>query len=450
MLLGRCAVALAVAVPVVLGGLVGVNVYIDRKIDDIPRVKLKTATDTDPGNPANFLLIGSDTLMVIHVDPRRRSGFLVSFPRDLAVDIPGMGMQKINAAFNQGPQKVIDTLKQDFNIDIHHYLEVDFESFKGIVDAMGGVPVYLPAPAQDPKSGFEFVPFGFHPGCYNLDGGNALGYVRSRDMQQLIDGDWRFVDRDAPDLHRIERQQTFLRRLAVEAFHRSVNNPLAANRIADETVPKLKADDSLDRSDINKLIRSFRKVDPNDPNSLQMVTLPTVAGPTTKALGQIQVLNEPDADLVLAGLRDFGPPPQPQGPKPAEIRVRVFNGSGASGTATNASSDLQKRGFVAAGVGNHARVSVTEVRYRPGSQEKARVVAGYLGGVGRLVEDPTIVEADVLVVVGKDFKAVTAPNAMQPSDTSAAPAPTAAAPATAVPKGSPAKPSRPPADPTQC
>ena len=206
-LFGRFTIALVVSLALVVGGLVTVNVIIDQKIGSIDRVQLDTAPDTDPGAPANFLLIGSDTrqfistgedagqfgdpeveggqrsdtIMVIHVDPEQQQGFLVSFPRDLMVDIPGMGTQKINAAFNEGPQKVIDTLKANFDIDIHHYLEIDFESFRGIVDAMGGVAVYLAAPGRDQKSQFEIPPYygyrPFEPGCYVLDGNNALGYV---------------------------------------------------------------------------------------------------------------------------------------------------------------------------------------------------------------------------------------------------------------------------------
>ena len=166
-LLGRFAVALAVSVPLVLGGVVGVNAFIDRKIDEIPRVKVKTAENTDPGQPANFLLIGSDTraqvqtpeeraafgdaaseggqrsdtLMVIHVDPGQKTGFLVSFPRDLAVNVPGLGQsedqRRVQLGLRRGPQRVVDTLQQNFNVPIHHYLEVDFQSFKGIVDAHG-------------------------------------------------------------------------------------------------------------------------------------------------------------------------------------------------------------------------------------------------------------------------------------------------------------------------
>jgi polyisoprenyl-teichoic acid--peptidoglycan teichoic acid transferase len=476
-LLGRFAVALAVSVPLVLGGVVGVNAFIDRKIDEIPRVKVKTAENTDPGQPANFLLIGSDTraqvqtpeeraafgdagaaggqrsdtLMVIHVDPEQKTGFLVSFPRDLAVDVPGLGQQKINAAFNAdsggGPQRVVDTLQQNFNIDIHHYLEVDFQSFKGIVDAMGGVPVYIYAPSRDEHSGFEFIPFNFKPGCYTLDGSNALNYVRSRDLEQYIDGRWQTDPRG--DLGRIDRQQTFMKRLATEAFRRSVNSPSTALDIANETIPKLKADKVLNTDDIKKLITSFRRVDPNDPNSLEMVTFPTVAAKSSR-LGDILQAKEPDADAVLARLRQFGPAPtQQNGPKPSEVRVRVFNGSGQNGLASRTGTELQQQGFVNVGVGNQPRVKATQVHYRPGSLDKARVVQSYLGGVGKLVEDKAIVEADVAVILGPDFKAVTPPPNAAPPD-SAAPAPTTAAPAPSTAAGGKGKAQAPPPDPTQC
>ncbi|HKA92675.1 MAG TPA: LCP family protein [Acidimicrobiia bacterium] len=474
-LLKRFAAALAVAFPLVVAGVIAVNMFIDRKIDEIPRVKVNTAQNTDAGRPANFLLIGSDTraqvqtpeekaafgdasqeggqrsdtLMVIHVDPEQKSGYLVSFPRDLVVNVPGIGQSKLNAAFNAGPQRVVDTLQQNFDIPIHHYLEVDFQSFKGIVDAMGGVPVYIDAPSRDSHSGFEFIPFNFHPGCYTLDGSNALNYVRSRGMEQYIDGRWQTDPRG--DLGRIDRQQQFMKRLATEAFRKSVNSPRTALDIADETIPKLKADEGLGTGDIKKLITSFRRVDPNDPNSLQMVTFPTVPGPQSSRLGAILQAKQPDAEAVLARLRQFGPPPQVQnGPKPSEIRVRVLNGSGQNGIASRTGTELQQQGFVNVGVGNQSRVSMTEVHYRPGSIEKARVVQSYLGGVGKVVEDKSVVEADVALVLGPDFRAVTAPANAAPPDTAAAPTTAPAAPAPSAPAKGKGKAPVPPPDPTQC
>ena len=69
----------------------------------------------------------------------------MSFPRDLWVNVPGKGMAKINAAYNDGPQTVVDMLKADFNIDINHYLEVNFIAFERLVDAIGTIGVYFPA-----------------------------------------------------------------------------------------------------------------------------------------------------------------------------------------------------------------------------------------------------------------------------------------------------------------
>jgi polyisoprenyl-teichoic acid--peptidoglycan teichoic acid transferase len=369
--------------------------------------------------------------------------------------VPGLGQQKINAAFNSdsggGPQRVVDTLQQNFNVPIHHYLEVDFQSFKGIVDAMGGVPVYINAPSRDAKSGFEFIPFNFKPGCYTLDGSTALNYVRSRDLEQYIEGSWQKPGADAPDLARIQRQQDFMKRLATEAFRKSVNSPSTALDIADETIPKLKADRALNSDDIKKLIASFRRVDPNDPNSLEMVTFPTVPGATNSRLGSTLQPKEPDAEAVLARLRQFGPAPtQQNGPKPSEVRVRVFNGSGQSGLASKTGTELQQQGFVSAGVGNQPRVSATQIHYRAGSLDKARVVQSYLGGVGKLVEDKSIVQADVAVILGADFKAVTPPpNAAPPDSAAPAPsAPAAAPPSTAA--GGKGKAPAPPPDPTQC
>jgi LCP family protein required for cell wall assembly len=467
-------VALGVSGVVVVSGLVGVNIAIDRKINNIERVDLTVAQNTEPGEPANFLLIGSDTrafvetdeqqeafgdptveggqrsdtIMVVHVEPEQQTGVLVSFPRDLVVDIPGIGQSKINAAFNEGPQLVIDTLKQNFDIDIHHYLEVDFSSFEGIVSAIGGVPIYFSLPARDEVTGFHAAHYGV-AGCYTLDGPTSLAYVRSRHYEEFIDGEWQETGAAAPDLFRIQRQQAFMRRLAVEAVKESLNNPLAANTIADEALAELKADDDLSRTDINKLISAFRSVDPNDPNSIQMLTVPTTPAESS-SLGQYLELNETEAEPIFSLLRQTTPAPDVSGgPAPAEIRVRVFNGSGVTGLAAPTSDEHVAQGFVPAGIGDNPEggVDTTQIRYRSDSADKAEVVQAFLGGVGELVEDDSIVEADVQVVLGPDFQGVTPAVTEAPVDTAPT---TAAPPETGTPETVAPPEGEPVADPTQC
>jgi LCP family protein required for cell wall assembly len=425
-------IALGVAVVFTIGGVVGANIAIDQKFEQISRVEVKLAA-ADPGTPGNFLLIGSDTrafestpeqaqafgskdeqtgqrsdtIMVVHVEPGSRTSVVVSFPRDLWVDIPGVGEAKINAAFNYGPQKVIDTLQANFGIPINHYLEVDFATFEGIVDAVGRVPVYLPAEARDVMTGLS-IPAA---GCYQLDGAQALQYVRSRYLEYYDPetGDWSYADA-IPDIGRIARQQNFIRRIGSLAYRAALGNPLKANEIADDVIPKLVVDSGLGRSDVFKLVNTFRTIDPADPNAIEMLTLPTYG--TTSDDGQSILLpDNPDAETVLARLRTFETPPAvPTGILPAQVRVRVLNGSGTDGLASSTLDALQRQfGFAGAGLGNAPRAKETEIRYRPGLEKAGRLVKSYFGGVGKLVEDAGIADTDVVVVLGPDFSAVSAP-----------------------------------------
>src|SRR5689334_8102235 len=127
--------------------------------------------------PANFLLIGhdatgnSDTMMVVHVDPAQPTPLLVSFPRDLMVDIPGHGRGQLNSAIGiGGPALLIETFKSYFNIPINHFLQVDFASFPDIISAIGRVKVYFPTPVHDPYIGLNIE----QAGCVSLDGPSAL------------------------------------------------------------------------------------------------------------------------------------------------------------------------------------------------------------------------------------------------------------------------------------
>ena len=94
-------------------------------------------------------------MMVLHIDPTQKSSLLVSFPRDLMVAFPSGSDGQINSAFDKGPQEVIDILKQDFNIDIHHYVQVDFKAFISVVDAVGKINVAFDHPTRDTYSGLN-------------------------------------------------------------------------------------------------------------------------------------------------------------------------------------------------------------------------------------------------------------------------------------------------------
>ena len=305
-----------------VGAVITVNYVIDTKLDGVARVNVATADGSAQGG--NFLIIGSDTrafvankaddqafgsesteggqrsdtMMVVHVDPSAKRTLVVSFPRDLWVDIPGVGMSKINAAFNSGPDKVIATLKKNFGIEINHFVEVDFKSFRGIVDAIGSVPVYLPYPARDEKTGL-YVPV---PGCVSLNGEAALAYARSRGMQYYSRPKARWFKADAvPDIDRIKRQQEFVRRLMGVAVAQSLNDPITANDVAGEVLKNLTIDDGLSKDDIFALIDAFRSVNPDDSSALEFETLPWENGPNQHGLSVLYP-KDPDWRSLVARL----------------------------------------------------------------------------------------------------------------------------------------------------
>jgi LCP family protein required for cell wall assembly len=426
----RYLIALGVAVAVMVGSVVTVNYVIDTKLNNVKRVSVKTAPA--PSQGANYLLLGSDTrafvknkqqqqafgtpatvnsdtMMVVHVEPGAKKTLIVSFPRDLWVNIPGMGMNKINAAFGVGPNKAIETLKADFNIDINHFISVDFQSFQAVVNAIGTVPVYFPYPARDKETGLNVL-----GGCLSLNGQTALQYTRSRTLEfyNLAQKQWLLADPTA-DIGRINRQQQFIRELAGIAVQRSLEDPLTANTIVDRVLQYLVLDQNLSKDDIFTLVDAFRTVNPNDTSHLEFQTLPWGTGPDQNGLSVLYV-KSPDDQSVLARLRDFSgktaaPPVATVTPK--DVKVRFLDGGGSAVAASSALFDLVRQGgFQSGGIGTvSSPIAQTEVRYRPGAFTKGALVLGYLQPAARLVADSTVKGADVEVVLGRDFKSIVLP-----------------------------------------
>jgi LCP family protein required for cell wall assembly len=337
--------------------------------------------------------------MVLHVDPGQKTNLLVSFPRDLLVNDANGRKVQINSLFNNGPQAVIDMMKRDFDLDINHYVEINFQAFIGVVDAVGKIPVYFPYPSRDNYSGLNVA----FAGCQPLDGNAALAYVRSRHLEYLKNGRWTDASPRA-DLDRITRQQDFIRKLASYASAKAGQNPLDALDIANAIVPKLLLDKQLSKDNILRLVKTFRNVDPKQEGALEMQTLPNVA--STSQPGRLEV-QQPEADQLLSRLRTFGgDTAKTQTVHEADVVVGVLNGSGKNGLAGTTLPELQLRGFGPGPVGNAPPTAKTLVRYAPGNLAKAELVARYLGGVGSLVEDPSIKDSDVIVVIGSDWRGV--------------------------------------------
>jgi len=413
---------------------IAVNRTIDREVARIPRIPV--ATTPAGANGANYLIVGSDsrsfvdnaeeksafgsadqetgkrsdTMMVVHVEPNAGRTLVVSFPRDLWVTIPGIGTQKINAAFNQdlggGPDAVIGTLKQTFGIDINHYVEVDFVSFQQMVDAIGSVPVYIDRPLVDQFTGFVAL----QSGCYQLDGSAALAWVRARHVQYFNAGTGRLEDDPRADIGRIERQQEFIRRLMGAVVQTSLDHPFTARDIARRVTPYLRVDEGFSTAEALQLAQAFRSVSSEDTSAVEFATFPFTDG---NAGGQAVLFpDRTNGQVLLDRLTTFASEPVVVATEaPSDTRVRVLNASGRSGLGQQTLDGLVALGFLKGGVGDdqRGRIAVTEVRVAPGADAKAQLVLQHVGANAKLVTDPTLKNTDVEVVLGADFAGLDAP-----------------------------------------
>lgn len=256
---------------------------------------------SDGGNGTNYLIVGSDarsgqeegpagqrsdTIMLLHMEGG--DGWLMSIPRDLYVHIPSRGgSSKINAAYNDGPAALIETVTSSLGIPVHRYMEVDFISFAGLVDGLGGVTVDFEHPAYDQKSGL-FVP---EAGPVTLDGDQALAYVRSRTYTEVIGGQER-VD-PTGDLGRIVRQQAFLRAVAGELG--DTRSPFALGRAAGGVADGLRIDDDMSMFDGIRFAWALRGIDP-EPLALEVT-------PGRNESGAVLFLDEEKSRAALERVR---------------------------------------------------------------------------------------------------------------------------------------------------
>jgi LCP family protein required for cell wall assembly len=175
------------------------------------------ATGGDIGNGR------TDTVLLVHM-PTLGSATpttVVSIPRDSYVSIPGHGKDKINAAFAMGgAQLLVQTVEQATGLRLDHYAEIGFGGFAGLVDALGGVTMCPTTALNDPLAGIDLP-----AGCQQLDGRNALGYVRTRDTPRA-------------DLDRMVNQRQFLAAL----LHRAASPAVWLNPWRWYSVPRAAAD----------------------------------------------------------------------------------------------------------------------------------------------------------------------------------------------------------------
>jgi LCP family protein required for cell wall assembly len=429
----RILIGANVVVAALLISAVTVYGYANWRFGQIRRILLPhVSATTAPGAPMTILVVGSDTragdtgadvaqfgtgsqvagqrsdtIMLVHVDPASTRATLLSIPRDLWVPIPGKGYsQRINTTFDTGPDLLVQAIEQDLGIPIDHYVEVNFQSFRQIVNAVGGIKEYFPTPVRDAYSLLR-IPA---PGCYTLNGDMALSFVRARHYEYKVNGHWVFEAES--DLARIKRQQAFIKKTIAKAQGSGLTNPLEINKIVGSVTNNLTLDQQFSQSLLLSLGKRFRSL---SPDSLPTATLPTT--PTVINGADVLILQQPSAQQAITDFLAAGPPATTSTTTgstgspvaPASVRVVVLNGTGRPGEASKAGVDLQRQGFQVTTTRSAANFSygTSVVRYPPGQESQARLLAGAVDGGAQLQSDPALPGTDIELITGLTFKGIT-------------------------------------------
>lgn len=300
-----------------------------------------TFPQADP-EAVNFLVVGTDdascsgsdirtdTIMVVRLDPTSHRAALLSFPRDLWVDIPGAGRARINSAYRDNdPQLLIDTLRTEFRVSIDHFIQLNYCGFKKLVDSIGGITVPVGYPLRDTNTGL-LVP---DAGCTVFDGNTALAYVRSRHFEyQDAKGVWH--EDPSSDLGRIARQQDFMERVLQSASSAGVLYPKMISALYSTYRNDMVIDTGLTISKMIEFVGAISDVDRADIHNYQIEAKGTIiAGSDVLVWNRDSVMNTAILN-IFRGLAPLGLP-QPRVADPTDTEAVVVDAppDNISGTA---------------------------------------------------------------------------------------------------------------------
>lgn len=316
-------IAAVMVISLAVVGANGLNRSLDSRVADVRREPTLDEV-LAPANDAfvNYLLVGSDsragadpsdpdfgnvggesdvqgrrsdTLIVVNVEKSSGIISLLSIPRDLWVNIGDSDRtERINVAYRDGAAVVVRTVNRALGIPIHHYLEIDFQGFKELVDAVGGVTICVEHPTRDRNTGLFL-----RVGCTNLDGVKALAYARSRFLEEKVDGSWRMDG--TSDIGRGKRQRLFTALLMQTAVSRALDDPFRAGAMLQGAASALLIDERLDVIEFAGLLR------PSTAGKLRRYSLDTF-GDTVRGNSVLRLAES--AGPVLAFYSGSGPAPE--------------------------------------------------------------------------------------------------------------------------------------------
>jgi LCP family protein required for cell wall assembly len=434
--MGRIALWLGVVALVLVSGAAGgAYLYFHESVAavaaDTPEVKraARKLAVALPGHPAVALVIGydrraseadgvpsrSDTLMLVRADPTTDSISLLSFPRDMRVEIkcPDRApfSDKLAHAYSYcGPQGSLETVKAMTGVQVNYLITVDFRGFREIVDRLGGVWIDVDRRYfNDVRGPNGYEDIDLQPGYRRLSGRQALDYVRYRHTDS--------------DLFRVARQQQFVKGFKTQV--RQSFAPIAVPKVVNAITNNVEVAQGGGRSVDGKTVLSYALFAYGLPEGhvfqnriegfegfADLATAPENVRRAVEAFNHPDVDSSEKATAVALGekLRQRVPPPH-------ATTVTVLNGNGVTGSASTAGYQLGQRSYDVITPPNGLPANAprfdyfrTQVYYdptRPRSEAAARKVVNLFGSaeVARLPKEVSSLSngAMLTVVVGQTF-----------------------------------------------
>ncbi|MGW8397460.1 LCP family protein [Streptomyces lydicus] len=405
------------------GNIHGVDIGVDgnRPVNLSPGSKniLVVGSDSRAGANAKYgkglTTMQSDTLMVLHIAANHKWATAVSFPRDSWVKIPactrGNGSKssphhfKINEAFSIGGDSgdirkaaacTIKTVEQNTGLRIDHFTSVDFQGFKGMVNALGGIEVCPKHAIHDKKAHLDM-----EAGCQNVQDEKALGYVRTR-----------YSVGDGSDLGRIGRQQEFMKALGAKAQEK-LTSPGELYDFLDSATRSITTDNDL--AGLKQLYDLAATVKDIPSDRLTFLTVPNYYRQADVATDKANVVWQyPQATELFSDMahdREVGADGKKKFAEAAKspvtahaVQVRVLNGTGTPGQAAAAAEQLRKLGFTVIGTGNAPATDKSTVTYPAALKTQSEVLTGHLRGI-KATESAGAAPGAVTLTIGPDFTA---------------------------------------------
>jgi LCP family protein required for cell wall assembly len=359
------------------------------------------------GNANNAGIEGqrSDTTLLFHISGDRTRALGMSIPRDSLVTLPmcknKQGQQqggytgRFNEAFDVGgPGCTIKAVEELTGIYVDHFVVVDFNGFKKMVDAVDGVEICLEEPVNDYHARLNLP-----AGRQTISGEDALAFVRARET--LGDGS---------DIQRIQRQQDFISSMIRKVTSAGVlTNPIKLFNLLDAGTKSLTTDQNLsDLQSIQAIAESMVDIRPSD---ITFVTVPFVYNSD----GSTVSWDQAKADRMFKAIINDKPWPEPptvppgQDPltvPPQDIDVVVVNGTPRSGFATTVAQELQAQGYNVVGTRSSDKdIAATKLTYTAPQAESARTLAYAAGATQTKVKSGQ--STTLILKVGDDYTGIT-------------------------------------------